>query len=280
MTVIKANETWKGRLGTSDAGGERNYSRVYLIITNSVFDTVVEAAVTPVLPALGDLFPSDSTAYCQKLKGVQEPFSPKVWTFTASFSNKRQLNVNPLLVPTEFVWGSEQFQRAYSKDRFGEAILNSAGDPYDPPVIGDDSRVSVTMSRNVASIPPWFLEVGDKLNSSSYQIDGLNLNKERAKIQRVHAGRQESSVDGILFRRISVTMHVQDKSWQKSILDAGFRELDGTGQKMMLGKDGHDVTSPTPLDGSGAQLASPSPATAVHLDFDIYDVFDFNQLPF
>lgn len=279
MTITQVNEIWQGRDGSGDVSGERQYSRVFRVITNNKFDTAVEATVTGT-PIIGNLFPSDNTAFCQRVTATQETFSPTVWIVTCSFSNKRQITTNPLSDPTEFTWSSEQFQRPYFKDRSGEAILNSAGDPFDPPVIGDDSRVSVTMTRNVSTVPSWFLQIGDKLNSSFVTIDGIGVVAERAKIQKVSAGKQQVR-NNTGFRTISTTMHVQDKSWQKSILDAGMREKDGTDRKHILNsKDKTKVSAPVPLDGSGNAITDPTPANAVYKDFDIYETFNFNILPF
>lgn len=281
MTITRVNEIWQGRNGSDSAGGERTYSRVFRVLTDSNFDTVVEATANGT-PVFGDLFPSDNEAFCQKVSGTQEAFSPRVWIITCSYSNKRVLLVNPLNDPTVFTWGTQQFQRPYFKDRDGFAILNSAGDPFDPPVEGDDSRTSVTMVRNVATVPVWFLKARDRLNSTTYTIDGITINSERAKIQKVSAGKQEKR-NGVSFRTISTTMYVQDDSWQKSILDAGFRltsPILGGARVHILNGDGTQVTSPVPLDGTGDKIEEPTPANAVFLDFDIYNTFDFNTLPF
>ena len=278
MPITQVNEIWQGRSGSGDLKSGRRYSRVFRVLTNSNFDTAVEATATGT-PVIGNLFPSDNTAFCQNVTATQEAFSPRVWIVTATYSTEQEVTDNPLGDPTEYVWGTEQFQRPYFKDRSGNAILNSAGDPYDPPVDGDDSRTSVTMTRNVSTVPAWFLDTRDKLNSAPYNVGGIGVAAERAKIQKVTAGKQQSR-NQIEFITISATLHVQSESWQKSILDAGFRKKDGTDRKKITNDDGTEPSSPVPLDGSGGVLADPTTTNAVFKDFDIYGTFDFNELPF
>ncbi len=279
IIINGVKEIWNGRNGSGDLKSGRRYSRVFRVETNTNFDTAVEATASGT-PVIGDEFPSDDKAFCQNVSATQESFSPRVWLVTCSFSTEQELASNPLDDPIKFIWGTEQFQRPYFKDRNGKAILNSAGDPFDPPVEGDDSRTTVTITQNVSSVPAWFLLVRDKLNSAAVSIGGISVGTERAKIQKVSASDQKfrGNTDYIT---IGATIHVQSESWQKSILDAGFREKSGSQMKSILNDDDKTrISSPAPLDGSGGVLSNPTTTNAVFRDFDIYGTFDFNELPF
>lgn len=281
MTIIQVNEIWQGRDGSGDASGEQQYSRVFRVRTNSNFDTAVEATNHPFIPVIGNLFPSDLTAFCQRVSASQETFSPRVWIITASYSNKREVTDNPISDPTEITWDTEQFQRPAFKDRSGNAIVNSAGDPFDPPADRDDSRITVRLSRNMAVVPDWILLVADKLNSSPVTIDGISVGTEKAKIQKVSIGKKESRND-TQFRNVTTTIHLQTDDWQLSVLDQGFREkISGTKRKNIINdEDFNPISSPALLDGSGNQLVDPKFSNAVFKDFDVYGTFDFNTLPY
>ncbi len=281
MAIISVKEIWDGRGGDGDVRSGRRHARVFRVKTNSNFDSDVDATFSGT-PIFGDRHPDDDAAFCQNVRADSVAFSPRVWIVTCSYSTEQELVSDPLSDPTRFIWGTEQFQRPYFKDRNGNAILNSAGDPFFPPIMGDDSRTSVTMTKNVSAVPAWFLLTRDKLNSAAVSINGISVGKERAKIQKVSAGDQQFR-GNIAYFTIGVTMHVQDESWQKSIQDAGFRKLDpddSTERVKIKDNNGEDVSTPALLNGSGAVLSDPSPSNAKFKDFDIYGTFDFTELPF
>ena len=73
----------------------------------------------------------------------------KGWTVTAEYSSEFTLAENPTNDPATITWGSEQFQRVVVVDKEGDAVVNSAGDPFDPPIMADDSRRVVTVTKNL-----------------------------------------------------------------------------------------------------------------------------------
>jgi len=283
MAIIEngVKEIWDGRGGEGDLKGGRRYTRVFRVETNSNFDTAVEATFTGT-PKIGDRFPEDNQAFCQNVRADQEAFSPRIWIVTASYSTEQELAANPLVDPTEFTWDTEQFQKPVVIDLDGKAIVNSAGHFYDPPFERDDSRLSVTMTRNVLSIPPWFLSIEDALNSEPVTIDGLNVPIKRAKIQKVTAGKQEfRNLTG--FRRISATIHIQRLTWQLEAQDVGLMEIHptvDTKRIAILDDDGNPVSIPVPLDGNGKRLVDPTLDNVTIRTHNIYHEFDFGDLPF
>jgi hypothetical protein len=74
-------------------------------------------------------------------------------------------------------------------------------------------------------------------------------------------------------------MHFQKNGWKLSLLDAGYRRKDGTQRKIITNSDGTLPTMPVPLDGSGAVLSNPTPATAVYREFTVYETKAFSSLP-
>ena len=60
----------------------------------------------------------------------------------------------------------------------------------------------------------------------------------------------------------------------------GFREIGYGGLVQIINDgDGEEVTTPVLLDGNGAVLANPSPATAVFANYQVYEEKDFTVLP-
>ena len=154
--------------------------------------------------------------------------------------------------------------------------------PYDPPRDMDDSRLSVTMTRNVSVVPTWFLNIQDALNSTAVTIDGLPVPAKRAKIQKVTAGKQLFR-NKTGFRTITATIHIQKKTWQLQNQDVGLMEIDpddATERIAITDNNKQEVSSPVPLDGSGKKLVNPTLSNVTIRTNDIYETFDFSELPF
>jgi hypothetical protein len=176
-------------------------------------------------------------------------------------------------------WGSEQFQRPAVFDRSGNFIVNSAGDPFDPPNMMDDSRRVVTVQKNLAVVPTWILDYQDAVNSDSFTVDGVTIGIGLAKMQTVTVG-ERNRRNGTVFRTVSFTIHLQREGWLLRPLDAGFREIAYGGLVNIKNPGDEELPgAPVPLNGSGAALASPSFSTCVFLPFEVYATRAFSSLP-
>ena len=184
--------------------------------------------------------------------------------------------------PAQFTWDTEEYQRVFYKDRDGEAILNAAGDPFDPPVEGDDSRLTVNIQANLANIPVWWASYRDAVNSAAIVIDGYPVDAGNAKIKRMSLGdAQERS--GIAFRLLTVAIQIdEDNGWALEILNQGLRCVDPDDSDKRIkcrDEDGDEVVAPVQLDADGEQIETPTPATATYIEADIYNEKDFTVFP-
>lgn len=308
MAVTSFKEIHSGRDGeeaTDQRRTIRRYTRVFRVVTNSNSDDAAVIRAHASCPNVGDAHPNDVGSWCRRVNPRNESFSKRVWIVTAAYSSERELSDNPLDDPALITWNTEQFQRPYFQDINGDAIVNSAGDPFDPPAMGDDSRVTATIRKNVAGISgiaSWFLSYQDCVNNAPFLLDGIYIAEGAAKMQAVSLGEVQER-NSITYRVLSMTMHFRrdaysaagsgsgatpSTEWALELLDAGFRELaqagstSGSGgayRRKITDEDGEPVKSPVLLDGSGEPLDDPSASTAVFLPFDIYPVKDFSVLP-
>ncbi len=283
MTITSVKEIWQGRGGSGSFEG-RTYARVFLVTTDNNFDTAVEATFSGT-PKLGDLHNRDEGAFCQDVLARQMPFSPTVWTITASYSSKREFEVkdqdNPLADAARIVWTTEQFQRDVAIDRNGKAVLNSVGYAFDPLPTADDSRPTVNITTNHAAVPDWILDTPNALNSTPVTIDGLPIGKEVAKIKSANISEKRSRND-VTYRTLTLSIHLKKGGWQPKILDEGFARIDPgdpEARESIALSDGTFPLRPVLLNGSGGILANPSTSNAVHLEFEFYPTFDYNNLP-
>lgn len=284
MSVVLASKIWDNREGSDNDQGVRNYTQVWRVQTNNKWDdaAVVLSSTGAGIPYRGLLHPTDAAAYCRSVRARNEGASPYWWTVTASYSTEREINDSPLDDQAEITWGGEQFQEVVVFDKNSKAVLNSAGDPFDPPVMRDRTRRTVDIRFNAAVVPTWILDYEDAVNSSAILIDNFPVAAKAAKCGPVSVGPVKERND-IQYREVSVTIHLNKDLWTVQVLDQGFREKDTTDPLLRnnIRNDGDSAEPIVPvlLDGNGEALDDPSLSNAVFLSFDVYPEVDFTVFP-
>ena len=287
MSVYDAAEIHNGRDGDDEVAqrkGVSRYTRVFRVTTTA--NTDAAAVVLAAMPRLGAVYPGNPRAFLLRRRARNESFSKRVWIVTLAYSTEKELQEDPLADPAETEWNTEQFQRPVFKNKAGQGILNSAGDPPDPPAQRDDSRITAVTNKNLPTVPAWILAYRDAVNDAAFVLDGIAIPKGIAKMQAVRVSKWQERND-IRFRVVTMTMHfadTDDVDWPITFLDQGFREkiagkLFNIKNDPPPNGDGEEVTAPVPLDGNGVKLANPTPANAVFNDEYVYDLLDFSVLP-
>lgn len=283
MTITFIEEIPEGRTATNQKG-MRSYTRKFKLKSSVESEGPYAVGSDANLPKIGSLYPDDPFAWCTTL--TVEQFSGRWgWIVTANYSSERELAEDPTADPAVITWDSEQFQRPAIFDKNGDAICNSAGDPFDPPNMMDDSRRVVTVTKNLAVVPTWILSYQDAVNSDTFTVDGVPVGVGVAKMQRVSVGQVERR-NAITFRPVTFQIHLERDGWLLEPLDAGFREIQagsGSGAGSLINivnpGDGLQPSAPVPLDGNGVSLADPSFTNNVFLSFSVYTTLAFSSLP-
>lgn len=244
--------------------------------------------------------PSQPAFLCQRLNVDQDTDNPYKWTATATFGSRPaseiQLNQteaeNPLLRRASFTWSTVQYQQGITIDADGKAIVNSAGDPYDPPVEIQLSRAVCSISKNVTGIPSWILEYENAINSDAFAIDGLAVPQYAARLSGIALSeiKREKIAAGVEFQYRVFTCKLEFKRelwYPLKVLDYGYRRYDpnDTTKRIPIYEDGtsnsRPVTTPRLLDGFGGVLPNPSQETAEFQRFNVYPKLPFNAfIPF
>lgn len=293
MSVTSFKEIHRGRDGEERTDGHGantvRYTRVFRVVTDSNDDSAKTIVDYGDCPKIGDSHPDDPTAFCQGVRPRNESFSKRVWLVTVLYSNQIELSVDPMADPVKYTWHTEQFQRPISIDKDGEAILNSAGDFFDPTIEAEESRWAITAVKNLPAVPSWILSYRNSINNAAITVDGILIPARCAKIQSMNISEPQDR-NSTTFRIVTTTLLLKGQvtigtttygGWVEQVLDQGWRELDGTGgaRKNITNEDGTDITIPALLDGAGSKLANPSPSTAVYLPKYVYPETDFTKLP-
>lgn len=277
MTVTFHGEDPAGRTARNEKGA-RTYQRRFNLETTLLTEGPFAVGSNASLPIIGSPHPEDANAFCISLDVTQKA-GWKQWAVTANYSDERTLDDNPTDDPASITWNSEQFQKPAVFDLSGKLIVNSAGDPFDPPAMMDDSRRVVTVEKNLAVVPTWILDYQDAVNSDTFTVDGVSIGVGKAKMQAVTVGPRQRR-NGTIFRTVNFTIHLQREGWLLDILDAGFRrKISGGRENIRNSGDSELPTAPVPLDGNGQPIDDPTPTNCVFLQFAVYKTRAFSSLP-
>lgn len=180
--------------------------------------------------------------------------------------------------------------RAITKDRNDEAILNKAGDPVAQSV--EDNTINLSVEVNVpadGSTEMLVLSLRNRVNDAPIKVGNWYVGTNMA---RVTFG---SNFLSEVKRRNDVEYHVftyelqideRDKH-NGTPLNAGFRQkvaVPATSpvqyvKERILESDGSEPSEAVPLNNDGTKMEDPQPDTVIFLDVEKYEEGDFTTLP-
>jgi hypothetical protein len=291
LAIVSVNEL-SGATGSENEKNEREYTRLFQVITNSRTDGVSTVRTATGIPRRGDVYAtsteSDLSAVCKSVNPVQDRDNPRVWevrvTYGPSDIEDDEVAENPLERPADISMSFAQFTRVCEKDINGKGIFNSAGYYFDPPPEIDDSRPVLVISRNEAAFNAALaMQYQDAVNSDSF----FGASPGQAKIGTITSERVIEN--RFRYWRTTYEIHFRREGWKMAILDRGKR------QKALNGEEGdveyiqarnssgqimHGayVTDAVPLDGQGRELRPATPTTAKYKEFDVYKLMPFSAL--
>jgi hypothetical protein len=159
--AVKSFVELKGgsRMAHWDIQSGRNYQRKWLAETDSINDgpRVVLAAFGQ---KYGTRYQADYNAdekdfaYVNAITVEEFDETGTAWAITLNYGpyDPNQQgggeDQNPLLMPIEVVWDFRDHEAPLILDVDGRPVLNTAGDPFDPPEPIDDPRLTMTVVRN------------------------------------------------------------------------------------------------------------------------------------
>lgn len=241
--------------------------------------------------------PSMPAFLCHRLNIDQDTDNPYKWTASATFGSKptseleanQQEATDPLSRRASFTWTTAHYQQAITKDISGNGVVNSAGDPYDPPVEIQRSRAVCTISKNVIQVPGWVLDYENAINSDTFIVDGLTVPQYAARLSGIGLSeiKREKIAIGIEFqyRTFACRLELNRDLWYPlKVLDIGYRRKDPNDatKRIPIYEEGtsssRPVTTPRLLDGAGGMLANPSASTAKFNSFSVYPQKPFNAI--
>lgn len=193
------------------------------------------------------------------------------WKATAEYGPLEPPNEDPLLESPDYDWDGVTFEEVVDQDVDGLAVVNSAGDYFDPPITRDANRSVLTVTRNESSFNPGLADLyRDVVNSDTFAgaapgtVKCSSIKGKWVPFPDLFAGG---------YWQVTYVFHFKREGWNRVILDQGFRKLDGTTRKPIL-IDGEPASSPVLLNGLGDELTPGNPPE--FLEFEVYESAAFS----
>ena len=298
MSVTGFSENFKGRSGREEylptGITVTTHTRTFLVATGNKADDDTVILSYSATPKIGASHPNHANARCNSRQA--QPVSDETkfhWMLVVNYTTQWDIREDPLDDPAKTTWATESYQTPVFEEINGNAIVNAASDPFDPPAEKDDSRWTSVTSKNIPNaVPAWMFAYQDGVNSDSFTVDGKLIAAGEGKVSAIHLAPVQERNE-IEYRVLTVTIHYRGEGddagssgygsgsgsdeiepWDLSLLNAGLREVisNSAGDTLRNITDdmGSEVAGPVPLDADGAELQNPTPGTVLYLQFEVY----------
>jgi len=267
MAIISVKEGFSG----VEAGGSDKAltaTRTFSVVTDAVSDVPLDVfgAEDPVtglsIPLVGDPHP---TQYL--LKAARPHIAtvcPTFFNVKVNYSTRPNVSStqedDPLDEPAVYSWSDAASTEPVDEDADGNALVNAAGEPFDPPLTKDFEDPVLTITRNQASFDPDVkLDYGNSVCAEVFWGAAIG----RARMTSIKGDEQAGSpaywtcVYVIQFRFLTATDTPASKAWYWRVLNHGFRYI-GSGSKTyaFLDTNGQPLSQPSLLAADGSPLAA------------------------
>lgn len=131
--------------------------------------------------------------------------------------------INPLDRPIKYSMEWANYTRLVDKDIFGEPIVNSAGDGFDPPIEIDDARPVLVAVKNMwplEDIIALSLAYKNAVNTDTF----FDATARKAKVESIVSG-QIMEENGIQFYAVTFRIQFNHEKWDIHLVDRGTQVL-------------------------------------------------------
>jgi hypothetical protein len=223
----------------------------------------------------------------RRIEPTQDGDNPKLWVVRVEYDTEMPEEEDPFDRPPEYSWTFAQFQKVAALDINGNAIVNSAGQYFDPPIEIDDSRPVLTIVRNEIYFNPAIaIAYQDAINSEWF----FGFAPGVVKVANISAVSQveddyPSAGNKFYYWKVTYEFMMRRGGWTLQLLDQGRFKISAVADgDVMLepirDADLQPVTDPLPLNGSGQPIDEPGPTNCVFLPYQVYQALPFTAFGF
>jgi len=297
--IFKVSE--KQPTATVSEKGVREYTRKFLVQMEFLGDIpplVWDAGLLSI--SRYDPYPGDLEALAVSLDcaphGDQLGFYDLSFKYTTKPFDFGNTSHNPAandqsVAPTSRPWvlkiGSTHGQRVLGpQDLNGKAVVNSSGQPFNPPIEVISSCLTLTISAyGPITLDPIQKQLmyEDSTNSSALTIPGITTTTFPIQSLRCTEYNAETETEnGQAYWKIDVSCEYKPTTWVVSILDAGtmYFKSNSLPPQPILDASGNPIQVATPLNGMGQPLSVTDilAGNFKYINFKGYNTADFTQL--
>ena len=206
-----------------------------------------------------------------------------MWRITVTYGPYSPFaSASPLLQLPKVRGGGTRLSKIMANDIDGNPILNTVGDPYDPPIEGDATSLTWYVTRNEPIGDTGFalsniLARSDKVNM--YDFEGFVAGTLKTCII-MYPEREYDAVLRRYYVPVEYGFEYKEEGWPVQVLNAGYRYLDKSGSEPKLRQalvDGQPATVPVLLTEEGEQLTPPVDKDNIVINtHKIYKVLDYS----
>lgn len=322
MAFVWVHELFDGRNGSLRDGLQRSFVRRFQVRTDDKRVAPINVIFAPGIPRLYASYISfdgaelDYFSICRDIQAEQEVDDDLVWNVTCSYDTQSTSEFgnqsgqpgtigqpgagggsgasgDPTQEPPTIEWDYDSTEYALRVDIDGDPILNSAGQPFDPPPTMPVGWTVLRYGRNEATYDALErAKYAHTINSTPF----LGVREGCVLCKPIKASSRY--IGPFLYYRVSYEFHIakdhdhniQGKpqmpgvfDWKMWLLDQGLCRLDvATGRPVAIYDDGNPISTPALLGNDGQPLTKDDiedPLIGPNwLDFDIYNEIDLNVL--
>mgnify|MGYP000389167234 CR=1 FL=1 len=265
----------------------KTYHRKFVVKSTILTETETVILGAAGIPAMADSHPDDSFAICVGRQAVQNPKDHLLWMVTCDYSTDwtpPESETDPTNFRDKVTIGTTFYELPFYEDAItGEGIMNTAGDPFDPPLMREVAVTTFRIVKNVGSIPSWLLSMRNTINDADITIRGVSIAKNLARLRAVEIS-DELYKNAILYYQVDLEIEVDELGHGAYVLNDGLNELyDGyggtPGDKRPIMDTGEMIQTPAPLALDGSRIpVTDLPDSAIILQFQRYPEADFSVL--
>jgi len=260
MAIVSTVELFETS-GSYDENWKREFVRTWRILSS----TRSESAMAVMLGGPvrhGEIYDvngdEDAGAFVRRIGVVRDASAEDglSWIFTATYG-PYDPNLNPRLPtarPLQVSWIYNQVDMVVDADKEGDAIVNSAGDPYEPALTEEDARPILQIVRYQATFNA---SLADEYRNAINSDVWMGADPLTVRALPITADLEWDADEGWVWK-VTYQFAYKRDGWPRVVLDAGKRAkttISGTTYLTPILKGGVPVEDAVPLNGSGAALA-------------------------
>lgn len=269
----------KSRSRVDDSIGGRSYTDVWQVLTDIETDGADVVLSAMELPDKGDTR-NGGASVCTRRSAEQDDNDRLNWTVTVSWEPRTSEHEGgggttpPTSRPVRRSFSTVAVDKAATKDRDGNPILNTAGVEFDPPPHYRVYNAVATFVRYESTFSSAFaLQLAGAVNAAAW--GGF----EPGQVQCTEVSATEVFEDGVRYWEVTYSFEATREGWQLSLLSNGSTKVVDCEHVAIEDSNGVLLTEPVPLDENG-DVISPCdlPGAAYYVTANVYQEYDFNLL--